>query len=124
VRVASTRVASLARTFRRPRLTDAGRSATSFVRRGDRDDRAQPELLLADERSVERLADLFLEASLLVQADLEIREHAQLRMGLGVALGPLALVVREGIAQVALTVGRVARPETVEETLEGTPRSR
>ena len=43
--------------------------------------------------------DLFLQPGLLVEADLEVREHAKLCMRLRVALDALALVVREGIAQ-------------------------
>jgi hypothetical protein len=87
-------------------------------RREHSDERTQPELLLGHERCVERLADLLLQPGLLVEADLEVGEHAELRMRLRIALDPLRPIVREGVAQVTLARGRVAGPEPVQEPLE------
>ena len=68
-------------------------------------------------RSSEGLADLGLEPRLLVEADLEVREHGELHASLRIALVPQALVPRERLAQVALTFRRVARPQAVERLL-------
>ena len=84
----------------------------------ERVERAPPEIFLRRIPGVERLADLRLEARLLVEADRKVREHGELHPRLRVALELPALVPLERLAQVALAVGRVARPQSVEEPLE------
>ena len=102
--------------------TAAGRSPDDRHQRAadgnERLERAPPQILLRGVRGVERLADLRLQARLLVEADLEVREHGELRARLRIALDPPALVARERLAQVALPLGRVAGPQSVEEPLE------
>ena len=76
------------------------------------------ELLLRHERCVQRLDDLLLQPRLLVEADLETCEHAELRMRLRVGLGALLLVVHERLAQQPLTVRRLTGAESLEKPLE------
>jgi hypothetical protein len=59
-----------------------------------------------------------LQAHLLVEADLEIRQYGELCTRLRVSLEPPALVARKGLAQVALPLGRIARPQAVDEGLK------
>ena len=111
--------ALLPRRRRRRRRPGAGRPATSARADGkERLERAPPEILLRGVRGVERLADLRLQARLLVEADLEVREDGELRARLRIPLEPPALVPRERLAQVALPLGRVAGPQSVEEPLD------
>ena len=58
---------------------------------------------------------LGLQAHLLVQADLEVGQHDQLRSPLGIRLEELPLVAHEGLPQVLLAVGRRAGPQSGEE---------
>ena len=53
-----------------------------------------------------------------MEADFEVREDGELRARLRVALETPVLVARERLAQVALSLGRVAGPQRVEETPE------
>jgi hypothetical protein len=64
------------------------------------------------------LDGLLLQPRLLVEADLETCEHAELRMRLRVGLGALLLVVHERLAQQPLTVRRLTGAESLEEPLE------
>ena len=79
-------------------------------RREQRLERAPSEILLRRVRGIERVPDLQLQARLLVQADLEVREERDLRARLRVRFEPPALVPRERLAEVALPVRRLARP--------------
>ena len=76
------------------------------------------QLILGDAGDVERLAYLGLQAHLLVQADLEVGQHDQLRSPLGIRLEELPLVAHEGLPQVLLAVGRRAGPQSGEEAPE------
>src|SRR5262245_2169230 len=84
----------------------------------ERLERAPPEILLRDVRSIERLANLRLESYLLVEADFEVRQYRKLSSHLGVMLDSYPLVAAEGLAQVALSSRRIAGPQFVEEPLE------
>src|SRR5262249_28874591 len=79
-------------------------------------ERTAAQLLRRRDGGVERLPDLGLQPRLLVEADLEVREHGELRARRWVGLGMRALVVPERPAEVVLPVGWVARPEAVEES--------
>ena len=65
-------------------------------------------------RGIERFEDLRLQARLLVEADLEVREQGELCAPGRVVLEPRLLVVGEGLAQETLALGRVAGPEAGE----------
>ena len=67
---------------------------------------------------IQRLADLRLQPRLLVEADLEVREHGELRARLWMALEPQALVVGERLAQVTLPFRWIARTQAVEESTD------
>jgi hypothetical protein len=54
------------------------------------------------------LSDQGLQPGLLVQADLEVREHEQLRARFRIGLGACPLVARERLSEVPLALGRVA----------------
>ena len=104
---------------RRRRRPVAGRPATSALPTGTRASSARrPRSSCVAVRGVESLANLRLQARLLVEADLEVREDGELRAHLRIALEPPALIAGERLAQVALPLGRVAGPKSVEETLE------
>jgi hypothetical protein len=75
------------------------------------------EIALLDRR-VDRGADLRLQPRLLVQPDLEVRQHDPLCASRRVLLEALALVAGERLAQVALAIGRLAGGEAIQEQLE------
>ena len=94
-----------------PTTAAAGRRTTGHQRAADGNRASsarRPRSSCVAYGGVERLANLRLQARLLVEADLEVREDGELRARLRVALEPQALVPRERLAQVALPLGRVA----------------
>ena len=53
-----------------------------------------------------------------MEADLEVREHGELRVRLRIALEPQALVVHERLSQVTLPLRWIARTQAVEESAD------
>ena len=104
-----------------PTMAAAGRRATDHQRavEGKTASSARPsQILLRGVGGVQSLANLRLQPRLLVQADFEVREDGELRTLPRVVLEPRAFVPGERLAQVALPLGWVARPQSVEETLQ------
>src|SRR5439155_119388 len=69
--------------------------------RKERFERTPSQVLLRCGRGVECLEDLRLQARLLVEADLQVREEGELRAPLRIAFEPNALVMRKRLAQQA-----------------------
>jgi len=78
-------------------------------------DQAARELLGIDKRGVERFRNFRLQARLLVKPDFDVGQQQELGARLGVAFEERLIDTGESLAQVALTVGRVAGTQFVAE---------